>query len=88
MATRNTGASIKGEDKANPTAFLMAGVKLLEYNNLYKHANLIRDAIAQTITNDGIRTEDLGGVDKTGDFMKSFSDNLGDLHYAMLEAEQ
>ena len=31
MATRNTGESIKGANVANPTAFLMAGVKLLEY---------------------------------------------------------
>merc|ERR1712226_814730 len=59
MATRSTGASISGENKCNPTAFLMAGCKLLEYNDLQEYADVVRSAVSMTITENGVRTGDL-----------------------------
>jgi len=79
MATRNTGESIMGKDVANPTAFLMAGVKLLEFYKCYHHANLIRPALAKTLDDDLIHTADLGGSYGTADFMDAFRDNLNDI---------
>ena len=76
MATRNTGESIKNLNLANPTAFLMAGVKLLEYHQCYYHANLIRPAISKTLNVDRIQTKDVGGSNSTNEFMSQFNDNL------------
>jgi isocitrate dehydrogenase (NAD+) len=76
MALRNTGAGMAGKNLANPTSFLMAGVKLLEYNKMYAHANLIRPALYKTLNEDKVHTADLGGAASTTEFMMSFSDNL------------
>lgn len=76
MATRNTGDSIVGQNVANPTGFLMAGAKLLEYNRMYEHANMIRPALAKTINEDKVHTADIGGSATTAEFMMAFNDNL------------
>lgn len=79
MATRNTGESLVGQDLANPTSFLMAGVKLLEFYQCYTHANLIRPAIAKTLNEDLIKTHDLKGTASTSDYMNAFRKNLIDV---------
>lgn len=67
MATRNTGTSITGQNVANPCAFQMAGAKLLEYYQLWDHANIIRNAITHTLDVEKVHTPDLGGTASTMD---------------------
>lgn len=75
MATRNTGDSIVGRDIANPSAFLMAGAKLLYHFKEYKHGDLIKNAVRKTIA-DQIHTPDLGGTHTTTDVMSHITKNI------------
>ncbi|XP_042220340.1 isocitrate dehydrogenase [NAD] subunit gamma, mitochondrial-like isoform X1 [Homarus americanus] len=59
--TRNTGLSVAGRNIANPIAMLNAACDMLEHLKLHYHAELIRDAIDQTLNVDMIHTTDLGG---------------------------
>jgi len=86
-ATRGCGKTSQ-DNTCNPTAFLMAGVKMLEYNNLDQHAGMIRSAIAKTITEDGLRTADVGGSCSTNDFMSKFYGNLGQIQWEAYEKEE
>lgn len=87
-ATRNTGESIMNKDVANPTASLMAGVKLLEYFKCYYHANLIRPALEATISGDNIHTADIGGHNSTSEFMRVFHGNLEKEMYRQEDAQE
>lgn len=60
-ATRNTGTTLAGNNIANPTAFIRAGVDMLCYLGLNDYANLISDALFKTLTIDRIHTPDVGG---------------------------
>lgn len=60
-ATRNTGTTLAGNNIANPTAFIRAGVDMLCYLGLIDYANLISDALFNTLTVDRIHTPDVGG---------------------------
>ncbi|CAD5223205.1 unnamed protein product [Bursaphelenchus okinawaensis] len=60
-ATRNTGTSLAGQDKANPTAFIRAACDMLTYLSLPQYANLISDALFKALTIDKIHTADIGG---------------------------
>merc|ERR1711922_32313 len=55
--TRNTGSTLVGMNKANPSAMLNASADLLEHLKLDYHAQLIRDAVYQTINVDKIHTD-------------------------------
>jgi len=76
MATRNTGASIAGQDIANPVAFLMAGCKMLEYYDLKEHADLIRGACNYAINEAKVHTPDLHGNAHTSDVVHTIADYL------------
>lgn len=65
--SRNTGKSIAGKNVANPGAMLNASVDLLHYLGLDKHAQIIGDAIYETVNIDKIHTPDLGGTAGTSD---------------------
>lgn len=50
-AIGGTADDIAGQDKANPTAFLLAFAMLLEYKGFDREANALRDAIADLYKN-------------------------------------
>lgn len=56
---------IAGQDRANPTATLLAGAALLEHVGLVEAAGAVRDAVAATLAA-GIQTGDLAGAAGVG----------------------
>ncbi|GMT02264.1 hypothetical protein PENTCL1PPCAC_24438 [Pristionchus entomophagus] len=74
--TRNTGTGLAGKDIANPTAFLRAGIDMLRYLGCHKHANVISDALWQTLTEQGIHTSDIGGSAKTSEVVEATLRNM------------
>lgn len=58
-ATRNTGTAIAGKNIANPIAMLNASVDMLRHLGHLHHADVISDAIYQTVCVDKIHTPGL-----------------------------
>lgn len=56
---------------ANPVAMLNASVDLLNYLGIHERANIIRDAIYATISENQIQTVDIGGVNSTSEVIDS-----------------
>ncbi|KHJ90274.1 hypothetical protein OESDEN_09886 [Oesophagostomum dentatum] len=75
--TRNTGTSLAGKDLANPTAFIRASVDMLRYLGCHYHANLISDALWQTLVDQRFHTRDIGGTHKASDVVKMTIENIG-----------
>lgn len=69
--TRNTGTKLAGKNVANPCAMLSASVDLLEHLKLDDHARIIRSAIFQTLNEDKIFTNDLGGQATSADVIQN-----------------
>merc|ERR1719285_1573164 len=69
-ATRNTGTSMVGKNKANPVSMIHASTAMLTYLGLTKHAELIKSCTHETIAK-GITTSDLGGSAPTNEFVQS-----------------
>jgi len=69
-ATRNTGTSMVGKNKANPVSMIHASTAMLTYLGLTKHAELIKSCTHETIAK-GITTADLGGSATTNEFVQS-----------------
>jgi isocitrate dehydrogenase (NAD+) len=65
--TRNTGSELVGQNKANPVAMLNASVDLLNHLGHKAYADVIKDAIHQTICVDRVHTADLGGTASSKD---------------------
>ncbi|XP_054271488.1 isocitrate dehydrogenase [NAD] subunit gamma, mitochondrial-like [Macrosteles quadrilineatus] len=59
--TRSTSSAIAGKNVANPVAMLNAAVDMLEHLEHQTHANILSEAINQTVNVDKIHTPDLGG---------------------------
>jgi isocitrate dehydrogenase (NAD+) len=74
--SRNTGTSIAGKDIANPMAFLRAGVDMLYYLGLNKHAKLIRDSVVKVISTDKMQTIDIGGSCKTSEIIETVKNDI------------
>ncbi|TMS38743.1 hypothetical protein L596_005397 [Steinernema carpocapsae] len=74
--TRNTGTSLAGTDKANPTAFIRAGVDMLRYLNYNSHANLISDALFKAITESRLHTPDVGGDARASELVQAVIKNI------------
>ncbi|CEF71457.1 Isocitrate dehydrogenase [NAD] subunit gamma, mitochondrial [Strongyloides ratti] len=74
--TRNTGSGIAGQDIANPTAFIRAGVDMLHYLGLNEYANLISDALFDAIVTKRLHTKDIGGTAKTSDVVNAVMRNI------------
>uniref|UniRef100_Q9U6V3 Isocitrate dehydrogenase [NAD] subunit, mitochondrial n=1 Tax=Strongyloides stercoralis TaxID=6248 RepID=Q9U6V3_STRER len=74
--TRNTGSGIAGQDIANPTAFIRAGVDMLHYLGLTEYANLISDALFDAIVIKRLHTKDIGGTAKTSDVVNAVMRNI------------
>ncbi len=60
-AVHGSAPDIAGQDKANPTAILLASAMMLDHLNLKEDAERIRRAIERTLSIGEIKTPDLGG---------------------------
>uniref|UniRef100_A0A0K0G2F5 Isocitrate dehydrogenase [NAD] subunit, mitochondrial n=1 Tax=Strongyloides venezuelensis TaxID=75913 RepID=A0A0K0G2F5_STRVS len=74
--TRNTGSGIAGQDVANPTAFIRASVDMLNFLGLHDFADLISDALFDTIVTKRLHTRDIGGTAKTSDVVNSIMHSI------------
>nr|XP_023022997.1 isocitrate dehydrogenase [NAD] subunit gamma, mitochondrial-like [Leptinotarsa decemlineata] len=74
--TRNTGTAIAGKNIANPIAMLSASVDMLNHLGHLQHANMIKNAIVQTLCEDKIYTPDLGGTAKSTDVVQRIIDHV------------
>uniref|UniRef100_A0AC34F8A7 Isopropylmalate dehydrogenase-like domain-containing protein n=1 Tax=Panagrolaimus sp. ES5 TaxID=591445 RepID=A0AC34F8A7_9BILA len=75
-ATRNTGTTLAGKDIANPTAFIRASCDMLRYLNFNEYADLISDALFETLTIQRIHTQDIGGTAKASELVNSLLENI------------
>ncbi|WP_293370104.1 isocitrate/isopropylmalate family dehydrogenase [Nevskia sp.] len=64
-AVHGSAPDIAGQQKANPTALLLAAAMMLDHVNLTDKATRLRRAINDTLNVDNIRTGDLGGSAST-----------------------
>jgi isocitrate dehydrogenase (NAD+) len=60
-AVHGSAPDIAGQEKANPTAILLASAMMLDHLNLKEDAERIRRAIERTLSMGEIKTPDLGG---------------------------
>ena len=60
-AVHGSAPDIAGQDKANPTALLLAAAMMLDHVKLTEMATRLRTAINDTLNVDLVRTGDLGG---------------------------
>lgn len=64
-AVHGSAPDIAGQQKANPTALLLASAMMLDHVNLTDKATRLRAAINDTLNVDNVRTGDLGGSANT-----------------------
>jgi isocitrate dehydrogenase (NAD+) len=67
-AVHGSAPDIAGQDKANPTALLLAAAMMLDHVKLTEMATRLRKAIHDTLNVDLVRTGDLGGTAGTKAF--------------------
>jgi isocitrate dehydrogenase (NAD+) len=67
-AVHGSAPDIAGQGIANPSAQMLAAAMMLDHVGELDRAQRIRDAIADTIVRDHIRTRDLGGTASTEEF--------------------
>ncbi len=67
-AVHGSAPDIAGQNKANPTALLLAACLMLDYLAYPKEANQIRDAIDDVLKEGSIRTQDVKGTATTTQF--------------------
>ena len=70
-AVHGSAPDIAGQDKANPTAILLASAMMLDHLNLKEDAERIRRAIERTLSVGEIKTPDLGGRHGTRAFTEA-----------------
>ena len=61
---------------ANPTAMLLASVKMLEHLGLQDEAFKLKAAVNKVLEDQKIRTRDLGGFATTTQFTQAVIDNF------------
>nr|CAG8565755.1 2554_t:CDS:2 [Entrophospora candida] len=74
--TRHVARDIEGDNKANPTAFILSGVLLLRHLGLDDYASRIYDAVIKTVLHGSAKTPDMGGNSKTTEFTHEVISNL------------
>ena len=67
-AVHGSAPDIAGQQKANPTALLLAAAMMLDHVQLTDKANRLRTAISDTLNVDNVRTGDLGGSANTAQY--------------------
>ncbi|CAH1758939.1 13133_t:CDS:10 [Entrophospora sp. SA101] len=73
---RHVGRDIQGDNKANPTAFILSGVLLLRHLGLDDDANRIYNAVIKAILHGSAKTHDMGGNSTTTEFTHEVISNL------------
>lgn len=66
-AVHGSAPDIAGKNLANPTAFILSAVMMLQHLELTNYAEIIEKALSNTLKN-GITTKDLGGNYSTTEF--------------------
>jgi isocitrate dehydrogenase (NAD+) len=75
-AVHGSAPDIAGQNKANPIAFLLSALMLLEYLDENMLANRIRQAVYYTLKDKSVCTPDIGGSGSTESFTKAVCKNL------------
>jgi len=75
-AVHGSAPDIAGQDKANPTALLLASAMMLDHVKLPEMATKLRQAIHDTLNVDMVRTSDLGGTAGTKAFTAALVSRL------------
>ena len=76
-AVHGSAPDIAGQDKANPTALLLAAAMMLDHLKLPALATRLRKAIDATLNIDLVRTGDLGGTAGTKAFTQALVGRIG-----------
>lgn len=74
-AVHGSAPDIAGQDKANPTAFLLSAIEMLNYIGERKHAKKIEKALLKTLSGETL-TADLGGWAKCSEFTNEIIKHL------------
>ncbi|HEX6982072.1 MAG TPA: isocitrate/isopropylmalate dehydrogenase family protein [Balneolaceae bacterium] len=75
-AVHGSAPDIAGKNKANPIAFLLSSLMMLEHLNETDLADKIRKAIYKTLEDKSVCTADIGGSGSTTTFTKAVCNNL------------
>ncbi len=67
-AVHGSAPDIAGQGVANPSAVLLAAAMMLDHVGEQPRATLLRDAIERVVSDDGVRTRDLGGTAGTREY--------------------
>lgn len=75
-AVHGSAPDIAGKNKANPTAFLLSSLMMLEHIGENQIAKKIRNAIYKTLGDKSVCTPDIGGKGTTRSFTEAVCNNL------------
>ena len=75
-AVHGSAPDIAGKGVANPLALLLAAGLMLDHVKRSDLADRLREAVRQTLQQDGVRTRDLGGTASTKDFSAAIISRL------------
>lgn len=75
-AVHGSAPDIAGQNKANPIAFLLSALMMLEYIGEENRADRIRQAVYYTLENKSVCTPDIGGSGTTETFTKAVCENI------------
>lgn len=75
-AVHGSAPDIAGQNKANPIAFLLSALIMLDYIGEERLANRIRQAVYYTLQDKSVCTPDIGGSGTTESFTEAVCDNL------------
>ncbi|NGP89554.1 isocitrate/isopropylmalate dehydrogenase family protein [Fodinibius halophilus] len=75
-AVHGSAPDIAGQNKANPIAFLLSGLMLLDHIDENKLADRIRQAVYYTLEDKSVCTPDIGGSGTTETFTEAVCNNL------------
>lgn len=73
---RNSGLEIAGQNKANPTALIQAGVTMLRAMNLLRFADLVQQSLTSVYEEGKFLTADVGGKSSTNEFTARLCDEI------------
>ena len=77
-AVHGSAPDIAGKGIANPTALMLAAAMMLDHVKLQDKATRLRQAIADTLNIDKVRTGDLGGSANCAQFTKALVSRISD----------
>lgn len=75
-AVHGSSPSLKGQNKANPTALILSAVLMLKHIGETEAADKLYNAVAQVIKEGKVRTFDLGGNASTMDMAKAIAEKV------------